>query len=227
MVEGPLYTFTLTETLYLSSAVLNVDTIKGNSKGIQLWLKKGTVDHLVALIAKTSPYIKIDLKFDKDETIGFYIQGKGEVYMSGYSDDGQSNNGNPPNMMRDCSSGIKPQDASLLKVNSSDSNTMSFNNGDNADTAKSGDDVEVYYVCRLQPNDRVVMSQSDTPFKFTLGDGSVCKGMNAAIVGMKVGEKKKVDCLPDEAYGKSGIPCLIPPNATVSFEIELISSKSK
>lgn len=60
------------------------------------------------------------------------------------------------------------------------------------------------------------------PFTFTLGAGEVIKGWDEGIVGMKVGEKKTLVIPPEKAYGASGQGS-IPPNATLTFEVELLS----
>lgn len=63
------------------------------------------------------------------------------------------------------------------------------------------------------------------PFEFTLGAGQVIPGWDKGIVGMKVGEKKTLSIPPEDAYGASGIPGVIPANATLNFEVELVGIK--
>ncbi|MFA6524611.1 MAG: FKBP-type peptidyl-prolyl cis-trans isomerase [Candidatus Paceibacterota bacterium] len=64
------------------------------------------------------------------------------------------------------------------------------------------------------------------PFEFTLGAGQVIPGWDKGIVGMKVGEKKTLSIPPEDAYGASGIPGVIPANATLNFEVELVGIKN-
>lgn len=58
-------------------------------------------------------------------------------------------------------------------------------------------------------------------FEFVLGAGQVIKGWDVTVAGMKKGEKCKVTLPPDFAYGARGAGGVIPPNATLIFEIEL------
>jgi len=62
----------------------------------------------------------------------------------------------------------------------------------------------------------------DEPFPFMLGVGRVIKGWDQGVVGMKVGEKRELTITPEMGYGERGAGSVIPPGATLVFEVELI-----
>ena len=96
--------------------------------------------------------------------------------------------------------------------------------------AKTGDTVAMNYTGRLADG-TVFDSNVDPkfnhvqPFVFTLGAGQVIPGWDKGIVGMKVGEKKTLVILPADAYGTTGAGGVIPPNATLTFDVELLGIK--
>jgi hypothetical protein len=89
--------------------------------------------------------------------------------------------------------------------------------------AGNGSVVSVHYTGKLQ--DGTVFDSSLTrgqPISFVLGSGQVIKGWDEGILGMRVGEKKTLTVPPEKAYGAEGYPPVIPPNATLIFDVELV-----
>lgn len=88
---------------------------------------------------------------------------------------------------------------------------------------KSGDTVAVNYTGMLT-NGKVFDSSynRNEAFTFTLGEGRVIRGWEEGVVGMKVGGKRKLTIPADLGYGSQGAGNVIPPNATLVFEIELV-----
>ena len=89
--------------------------------------------------------------------------------------------------------------------------------------AKSGDTVTVNYVGTLQDGTKFDSSiDRGTPFQFTLGQNRVIQGWELGVLAMKTGEKRKLTIPPELGYGPNGFPPVIPPNATLIFEIDLL-----
>jgi FKBP-type peptidyl-prolyl cis-trans isomerase len=126
-----------------------------------------------------------------------------------------------------------------ISGNIPDDMTPTLDNTTSTAVAKTGDAVTVNYTGRLE-NGTVFDSNVDpkfsykdpasgkelhylVPFEFQLGTPNIITGWNKGIVGMKAGDKKTLTIAPEDAYGAAGRPPVIPPNATLIFDIELLS----
>ncbi|MEB3260752.1 MAG: FKBP-type peptidyl-prolyl cis-trans isomerase [Cyanobacteriota bacterium] len=88
--------------------------------------------------------------------------------------------------------------------------------------ATPGQTVSVNYRGTLQNGKEFDSSYGRGPFSFPLGAGRVIKGWDEGVAGMRVGGKRKLQIPPDLAYGSRGAGGVIPPNATLLFDVELL-----
>ena len=91
-------------------------------------------------------------------------------------------------------------------------------------TAEAGKRVSVHYEGRLADGSVFDASRPrGQPFAFTIGAGQVIRGWEEGVDGMQVGESRRLTIPPELGYGAEGAGDVIPPNATLVFEIELLS----
>lgn len=94
----------------------------------------------------------------------------------------------------------------------------------NGATAAIGQEITVHYVGYLQDGTRFDSSlERKQPLTFTLGSGQVIRGWDQGLVGMREGGRRKLTIPPEMGYGARGVGGVIPPNATLVFEVTLLT----
>ena len=90
--------------------------------------------------------------------------------------------------------------------------------------AATGKIVEVHYIGWLEDGTKFDSSRDrDRPFTFRLGAGDALKGWDEGLLGMKVGGKRKLVIPPELGFGKQGVGSVVPPNAVLLYEFELLA----
>ncbi|KAK4044886.1 hypothetical protein C8A01DRAFT_31072 [Parachaetomium inaequale] len=90
----------------------------------------------------------------------------------------------------------------------------------------AGDKIDVHYNGTLTNGTPFDSSyKRGSPLNFTVGAGEVIKGWDQGLLGMKIGEKRKLTIAPSIAYGNRAVGGVIPANSTLVFETELVAIK--
>ncbi|XP_030068791.1 peptidyl-prolyl cis-trans isomerase FKBP1A [Microcaecilia unicolor] len=98
--------------------------------------------------------------------------------------------------------------------------------GDGHTFPKKGQTVVVHYVGLLEDGRKFDSSRDrGKPFTFKIGQQEVIRGWEEGVSQMSVGQRATLTCTPDYAYGAKGHPGIIPPNATLIFDVELLKLK--
>ena len=114
--------------------------------------------------------------------------------------------------------GAKPKEVTELKIED-------LKTGDGAE-AVNGKIITVHYTGWLTDGTKFDSSvDRNQPFEFELGEGRVIQGWEKGFAGMKVGGKRRLTIPPQLGYGSKGAGGVIPPNATLVFEVELLGVK--
>lgn len=91
---------------------------------------------------------------------------------------------------------------------------------------QQGQTVSVHYTGWLADGKKFDSSlDRGQPLQFALGTGRVIKGWDEGLSTMRIGGKRRLVIPPDLAYGAQGSPPVIPPNATLTFEVELLAAR--
>lgn len=110
-----------------------------------------------------------------------------------------------------------PMDVAELKIEDTVEGTGS--------AVKSGDTISIHYTGTLLDGTQFDSSIGKAPFETQIGVGRVIEGWDKGVVGMKVGGKRKLTIPSSMGYGSRGAGSVIPPNAGLIFEVELMGIK--
>lgn len=101
---------------------------------------------------------------------------------------------------------------------------LKIREGDGVNFPKNGQVARVHFDTFLENGNKISSSRDDSrPFSFVLGDGEVIKAWDQVVAEMSLGEIIRLKTTPDMAYGLKGIQGLVPQNANLTFDIELVS----
>ena len=96
--------------------------------------------------------------------------------------------------------------------------------GDGNTFPKAGQRVTVHYTGTLTDGTKFDSSRDrNEPFQFVIGVQQVIRGWDEGVAQMSIGQRAKLTCSSDYAYGQRGYPGVIPPDATLIFDVELLA----
>ncbi|KAG2177183.1 hypothetical protein INT43_007840 [Umbelopsis isabellina] len=100
--------------------------------------------------------------------------------------------------------------------------------GDGQNFPKKGDRVTIHYVGTLEDGTKFDSSRDRSDaFSCVIGVGQVIRGWDEGVPQLSLGQRAKLTATGDYAYGPRGFPGLIPPNATLIFDVELLAINGK
>ena len=160
--------------------------------------------------------------------VGVAVLGAGMLFYqsSSVKDSGKNNQAQEKSMTNDQASGKVEASQETSSGDVTELKIETTQQGTGERVVKSGDTIAVHYTGTLTDGTKFDSSvDRGTPFTFTIGTGQVIKGWDEGLLGMKVGEKRTLTSPAEKGYGATGAGSAIPPNATLIFDVELISIK--
>lgn len=175
----------------------------------------------------------MDLAFGCNEKVKFSVSGNGSVHLSGYFIPTENENGFENGLKNGQTEGKEKKRARRATnlpsdVESTDNLKLKkLEHGveienliiGEGEEVKDGDMIWFSYVTSVNGN---MIGESKDGVSMIVGSEDVIAGWNIGVIGMKPGSKRRIIPPPNAAYGKTGFPPIIPPNATVISEIQLL-----
>lgn len=180
---------------------------------------------LVVIAAGVTGYVLVrDAKNNIDDSQVVKVVEK-KVVSKSTNENAKQNVAGATSTAEEVSGQVNQNDNSNNKTMELEIKTTQEGTGDQM--VKSGDKISVHYTGKLADGTKFDSSvDRGVPFDFVIGQGMVIKGWEQGLLGMKVGEKRTLTIPSDLGYGAQGAGGgLIPPNATLVFDVELLSIK--
>ncbi|XP_055308437.1 46 kDa FK506-binding nuclear protein-like [Sitodiplosis mosellana] len=226
---------------------------KTQDANTQVWVGPAEKQSLIASLGRQMPHVTLDLMFGTGEKLNMSTKGAGKIYISGYFMPNdcyetidisvEEPHPNPtdfePNTIDEHKQRAVKKEAKIntdsekvLSESESGSQIRLLTNGVKITDAQLGDGrkakrgkaVFINYDAKVFGTDkRFAEDKSELGCKITLGGEEQVEGLQTGIIGMRVGGKRNIICPPQMAYGSVGVPGLIPKNATIVYNVELIS----
>lgn len=201
---------------YIISSNIKSDTIKTTEakdiaeKFINDNLLQPGVKATIGEVVKENALYKVPVNLPDGSTVNSYMSTDGKIFF-------------PEGMnIEEVAKQMAEYQENNANQNQAQVLTEILTEGSGDQLVVSGDSITVDYTGTLEDGTEFDSSVGKTPYTFTIGQGTVIPGWDQGLLGMKVGEERKLTIPSDLAYGASGSGT-IPPNATLIFTVKLIS----